>query len=63
MNQLTAYKEEYTRNQADLYLAFGLGTKEWKLGFLVGFLVTILSLTRHPQIQLFAPEGRGMGTK
>jgi len=37
MNQLTAHKEEYTRNQADLYLAFELGSKEWKLGFSVGF--------------------------
>jgi len=37
MNQLTAHKEEYTRKQADLYLAFELGSKEWKLGFTVGF--------------------------
>jgi len=37
MNQLTAHKREYTRNQADLYLAFELGSKEWKLGFTVGF--------------------------
>ena len=37
MNQLTAHKREYTRNQADLYLAFELGSKEWKLGFSVGF--------------------------
>jgi|GEM_PF-3551666 len=33
MNQLTAPKEEYIRNQGDLYLAFELGKKEWKLGF------------------------------
>ena len=37
MNQLTAHKREYTRKQADLYLAFELGSKEWKLGFSVGF--------------------------
>jgi len=37
MDQLTAHKEEYTRNQGDLYLAFELGSKEWKLGFSVGF--------------------------
>jgi transposase len=37
MNQVTAHKREYTRNQADLYLAFELGSKEWKLGFTVGF--------------------------
>jgi transposase len=37
MNQAAAHKEEYTRNQADLYLAFELGNKEWKLGFTVGF--------------------------
>jgi transposase len=37
MDHLTAHKEEYTRNQADLYLAFEMGNKEWKLGFTVGF--------------------------
>ncbi len=37
MNQLTAHKQEYNRNQGDLYLAFELGNKEWKLGFTVGF--------------------------
>jgi transposase len=37
MNQLTAHKREYTRNRGDLYLAFELGSKEWKLGFTVGF--------------------------
>jgi len=37
MNQLTAHREEYSRNQADLYLAFELGNKTWKLGFTVGF--------------------------
>jgi transposase len=37
MNQLRAHKRKYTRNQADLYLAFELGSKEWKLGFSVGF--------------------------
>jgi len=37
MNQLTAHKKEYTRNRGDLYLAFELGSKEWKLGFSVGF--------------------------
>jgi transposase len=37
MDQLTARKEEYTRNRGDLYLAFELGSKEWKLGFSVGF--------------------------
>jgi hypothetical protein len=33
MNQLTAHKEEDIRSQGDLYLAFELGKKEWKLGF------------------------------
>ena len=37
MNQLTVHKEEYSRNEGDLYLAFELGNKEWKLGFTVGF--------------------------
>jgi transposase len=37
MFHLTAHKKKYTRNQADLYLAFELGQKEWKLGFTVGF--------------------------
>lgn len=37
MNQLTAHKRQYTRNRGDLYLAFELGSKEWKLGFSVGF--------------------------
>jgi transposase len=37
MDQLTAHKKEYTRNRGDLYLAFELGSKEWKLGFSVGF--------------------------
>jgi len=37
MNQLTVHKEEYSRKQGDLYLAFELGNKEWKLGFTVGF--------------------------
>jgi transposase len=37
MNQLRAHKREYTRNRGDLYLAFELGSKEWKLGFTVGF--------------------------
>jgi transposase len=37
MNHLTAHKEEYTRNQADMYVAFELGNREWKLGFTVGF--------------------------
>ena len=37
MNQITAHNREYTRNQADLYLAFELGNKEWKMGFTVGF--------------------------
>jgi transposase len=37
MDQLTAHKEEYTRNQSDLYVAFELGKKNWKLGFTVGF--------------------------
>ena len=37
MNRLTAHKGEYSRNQADLYVAFELGNKEWKLGFTVGF--------------------------
>jgi transposase len=37
MNQLTAHKKEYSRNRGDLYLAFELGSKEWKLGFSVGF--------------------------
>jgi len=37
MNQAAAHKGQYTRNQADLYLAFELGSKEWKLGFTVGF--------------------------
>jgi transposase len=37
MNRSTAHKKEYIRNQADLYLAFELSNKEWKLGFTVGF--------------------------
>jgi transposase len=37
MNQAADHRREYTRNQADLYLAFELGSKEWKLGFTVGF--------------------------
>jgi len=37
MNQITAHNREYTRNQADLYLTFELGNKEWKMGFTVGF--------------------------
>ena len=37
MNRLTAHKGQYIRNQADLYVAFELGNKEWKLGFTVGF--------------------------
>ena len=37
MNRLTAHRQQYTRKQADLYLAFELGNKEWKLGFTVGF--------------------------
>ena len=37
MDQLTAHKRQYTRNRGDLYLAFELGSKEWKLGFSVGF--------------------------
>jgi hypothetical protein len=37
MNRSAAHKREYTRNQADLYVAFELGQKEWKLGFTVGF--------------------------
>jgi hypothetical protein len=37
MNRSAAHKQQYTRKQADLYLAFELGNKEWKLGFTVGF--------------------------
>jgi len=37
MNQTAAHRGEYTRNQADLYLAFELGNREWKFGFTVGF--------------------------
>jgi transposase len=37
MNRLAAHRKEYTRKQADLYLAFELGNREWKLGFTVGF--------------------------
>jgi len=37
MNQSAAHRREYSRNQADLYVAFELGQKEWKLGFTVGF--------------------------
>jgi hypothetical protein len=37
MNQLTAHKQEYNRNQGDLYLAFELGNKKWKLGFTIGY--------------------------
>jgi len=37
MDQLTAHKQEYIRNEGDLYLAFELGNKRWKLGFTVGF--------------------------
>jgi hypothetical protein len=31
MNQTAAHNREYTRNQADLYLAFELGDKELEL--------------------------------
>jgi transposase len=37
MNQLTAHKKDYIRNEGDLYVAFELGSKKWKLGFTVGF--------------------------
>jgi transposase len=37
MDQLTAHKEDYIRNEGDLYVAFELGSKKWKLGFTVGF--------------------------
>ena len=37
MIHLTAHREKYSRNQADLYLAFELSNKEWRLGFTVGF--------------------------
>jgi len=37
MNQVTAHKTQYSKNQGDLYLAFELGKKNWKLGFTVGF--------------------------
>jgi transposase len=37
MNQTAAHNREYSRNQADLYLAFELSNKEWRLGFTVGF--------------------------
>ena len=37
MDQLTAHKKEYTRNRCDLYLAFELGSKEWKLDFSIGY--------------------------
>jgi len=37
MDQLTAHKKEYTMNRGDLYLAFELGSKEWKLGFSIGY--------------------------
>ena len=37
MNQTAAHHREYTRNQADLYVAFELGKKGWKLGFTIGF--------------------------
>ena len=49
MNQLTAHKEEYSRNRGDLYLAFELGSKEWKLGFSVGErFATVGRLGRWP---------------
>jgi transposase len=37
MSRSAAHKRDDTRNQADLYVAFELGQKEWKLGFTVGF--------------------------
>jgi transposase len=37
MDQLTAHKKDYIRNEGDLYVAFELGSKKWKLGFTVGF--------------------------
>jgi hypothetical protein len=37
MNQVTAHNKQYSKNQTDLYLAFELGKKSWKLGFTVGF--------------------------
>ena len=37
MNQVTAHNKQYSKNQSDLYLAFELGKKNWKLGFTVGF--------------------------
>jgi transposase len=37
MNRSAAHTREYSRDQADLYVAFELGDKEWKLGFTVGF--------------------------
>ncbi len=37
MNQVTAHKEQYSMNQGNLYLAFELGKRYWKLGFTVGF--------------------------
>lgn len=37
MDQLTVHKKKYIRNQGDLYLAFEMGNKKWKLGFSVGF--------------------------
>jgi hypothetical protein len=37
MNRSAVHKREYIRNQADLYVAFELGRKQWKLGFTVGF--------------------------
>jgi len=36
MNQLAAHKKQYTRNQGDLYFAFVLGRRKWKLGSRVG---------------------------
>ena len=37
MNHVTVHREQYSGNQSDLYLAFELGSKTWKLGFTVGF--------------------------
>ena len=37
MNQFTAHRGNDIRNAAELYLAFELGNKTWKLGFTVGF--------------------------
>jgi len=37
MSQLPTHDRQYTTNHGDVYCAFELGNKNWKLGFTVGF--------------------------